>query len=166
MSLRLKLKGHQWLNHFIVYLKLTQHYKSTRRACSVTSVVSNSLQPYGPFRSKLLCPWDSSGKKTGGSCHALLQGIFPDLGMEPASPVAPELQVDSLPTEPLGNPLKMKVPQPCPTLYDPVDCSSPGSSVYGILQARILKWVATPFSRGLSQPRGWNFRQILYHLSH
>ena len=40
-------------------------------------------------------------------------------------------------------------------LCNPVDCSLPGSSVHGILQARILEWVAIPFSRGLSQPRDW-----------
>ena len=40
-----------------------------------------------------------------------------------------------------------------PTLCDPVDCSPPGSSVCGILQARILEWVAIPFSKGSSQPR-------------
>ena len=34
-----------------------------------------------------------------------------------------------------------------------VDCSLPGSSVHGILQARILEWVAIPFPRGTSQPR-------------
>ena len=43
--------------------------------------------------------------------------------------------------------------QLCPTLCDPVDCSPPGSSVHGILQARILEWVAIPFSRGSSWPR-------------
>ena len=36
---------------------------------------------------------------------------------------------------------------------DPVDCSLPGSSVYGMFQARILEWVAISFSRGSSQPR-------------
>ena len=46
-----------------------------------------------------------------------------------------------------------KVTQLCPTLCDPVDCSPPGSSIYGILQARILEWVAISFSRGSSQPR-------------
>ena len=35
----------------------------------------------------------------------------------------------------------------CPTLCDPMGCSLPGSSVHGILQARILEWVAIPFSR-------------------
>ena len=41
----------------------------------------------------------------------------------------------------------------CPTLFNPMDCSLPGSSVHGILQARILEWVATPFSRDLPNPR-------------
>ena len=39
--------------------------------------------------------------------------------------------------------------QSCPTLCDPMDCSLTGSSVHGILQARILEWVAMPFSQGL-----------------
>ena len=43
--------------------------------------------------------------------------------------------------------------QLCPSLYDTMDCSSPGSSVHGILQARILEWVAMPLSRGSSRPR-------------
>jgi len=42
----------------------------------------------------------------------------------------------------------------CPTLCDPTDCSMPGSSVHGILQARILEWIALPSSRGSSQPGG------------
>ena len=41
----------------------------------------------------------------------------------------------------------------CTTLCDPMDCSLPGSSIHGILQARILEWVAIPFYRGSSQPR-------------
>ena len=43
--------------------------------------------------------------------------------------------------------------QSCPTICNPVDCSWPGSSVHGILQARILEWVAISFSRESSQPR-------------
>ena len=43
--------------------------------------------------------------------------------------------------------------QSCPTLYDPVDCSLPGSSVHGILQARILEEAAISYSRGFSWPR-------------
>ena len=47
-------------------------------------------------------------------------------------------------------PLCAKLLQPCPTLCNPMDYSSPGSSVHEILQARILKWVAVPSSRGSS----------------
>jgi len=52
-----------------------------------------------------------------------------------------------------------------------MDCSPPGSSVHGILQARILEWVAVPFSRGIfptqgSNPGALHCRQIVYHLSH
>ena len=43
--------------------------------------------------------------------------------------------------------------QTCPTLCNPMDCSLPGSSVHGILQARIIKWVDISFSRGSCQPR-------------
>ena len=46
------------------------------RACSVASVMSDSLPPYGLQPTRLLCPWDSPGKNTEVGCHALLQGIF------------------------------------------------------------------------------------------
>ena len=48
----------------------------TQGACLVPSVMSNSLQPYGLYPARLLCPWDSPGKNTGMGCQALLQGIF------------------------------------------------------------------------------------------
>ena len=47
----------------------------------------------------------------------------------------------------------LSLAQSCLTLRNPMDCSPPGSSVHGNLQARILEWVAIPFSRGSSQPR-------------
>ena len=50
---------------------------------------------------------------------------------------------------------KVKVSQPCLTLSNPVNCSPSGSSVHGILQARILEWVSISFSRGFSHPRDW-----------
>ena len=56
-----------------------------------------------------------------------------------------------LPWEPHES--ESEVAQSCPTLCDPMDCSLPGSSVHGILQARILEWVAISFSRGSSRPR-------------
>ena len=46
-----------------------------------------------------------------------------------------------------------EITKPCLTLCDLMDCSLPDSSVHGILQARVLEWVATPSSRGSSQPR-------------
>ena len=46
-------------------------------ACSVASVMSNSLKPHEPQPTRLLCPWDSPGKKTGVNSHAFLQGTFP-----------------------------------------------------------------------------------------
>ena len=45
-----------------------------------------------------------------------------------------------------------EVIQSCPTLSDPVDCSLPGSCIHGILQARILEWVAISFSKDLPNP--------------
>ena len=56
----------------------------------------------------------------------------------------------------------------CRTLLWPTDCSRPGSSIHGILQARILEWVTISFSRGSSWPRDWTHisyigRRILYH---
>ena len=44
----------------------------------------------------------------------------------------------------------------CPTLCHPMDCSPPGSSVYGVFQARILEWVPVSSCRGSFWPRDWN----------
>ena len=49
--------------------------------------------------------------------------------------------------------VKVLVAQSCPALCDPTDCSPPGSTVHGILQAGILEWIAILFSRGSSQPK-------------
>ena len=69
--------------------------------------------------------------------------------------------------------MKVKVldVQLCPTLCDSIDYSLSGSSVRGIVQARILEWVAIPFSRGSFPIQGSNpglphCRQSPYHLSH
>ena len=51
--------------------------------------------------------------------------------------------------------LQSEVAQSRPTLCDPMDCSLPGFSIHGILQARILEWVAISFSRRSSWPRDW-----------
>ena len=78
-------------------------------------------------------------------------GNPPNPGIKPRSPT---LQADSLPAEPQGNPnredvvckkVKVRVPHLCPTLCDPMDYR-----VHGILQARILEWIAFSFSTGSS----------------
>ena len=67
-------------------------------------------------------------------------------------------------------PMLSEVAQLCPTLCDPVDCSPPGSSIHGTLQARILEWVAISFSRVSSRPGDQTLvsRIVgrLYQLSH
>ena len=65
-------------------------------------------------------PWDSPGKNTGVGCHFLLQCM----------------KVKS----------ESELAQSCPTLSNPIDCSLPGSSIRGILQARVLEWGAIAFS--------------------
>ena len=69
-----------------------------------------------------------------------------------------------------GLKVKVRVAQLCPTLCNLMDCSPPGSSVYGVLQARILEWVAIPFSSDLPnlgiEPRSPALQEILYQLTH
>ena len=85
-------------------------------------------------------------------------GDLPDPGIEPKSLMSPALAGGFLTTSATWeaqreNKVKVLVVQLCPTLWDPMDCSPPGSSVHEILQARVLEWVAISYSRGSSQPR-------------
>ena len=82
--------------------------------------MSDSVQPHRRQPTRLPRPWDSPGKNTGMGCHFLLQCM----------------KVKS----------ESEVAQSCRTLSDPMDCSPPGSSVHGILQARVLEWGAIAFS--------------------
>ena len=82
--------------------------------------MSDSVRPHRWQPTRLPRPWDSPGKNTGVGCHFLLQCV----------------QVKS----------ESEVAQSCPTLWDPMDCSPPGSSVHGIFQARVLEWVVIAFS--------------------
>ena len=70
--------------------------------------------------SRLPHPWDFPGKNTGVGCHFLLQCM--------------KVKGES------------EVAQSCSTLSNPMDCSLPGSSIYGIFQARVLEWGAIAFS--------------------
>ena len=88
--------------------------------CSVASVVSDSVRPHRRQPTRLPRPWDSPGKNIGVGCHFLLQCM--------------KVKRES------------EVAQSCLTLYDPMDCSLPGSSIHGIFQARVLEWAAIAFS--------------------
>ena len=111
----------------------------------------DSLWPCGLQPARLLCPWGSPGKNTGLGFHALLQGIFLTQKSNPCLLHLLHWQADSLPfftTSATWEHVKVKVAQSYPTLWNPMDYT-----VHGILQARILEWVAISFSRGSSQPR-------------
>ena len=82
--------------------------------------MSHSVRPHGLQPTRLLCPWDSPGKNTGVGCHFLLQCM----------------KVES----------ESEVAQSCLTFHDPMDCSLPASSIYGIFQATVLEWGAIAFS--------------------
>ena len=127
--------------------------------------MSDSVWPYGLETPRLLFPWDSLGKNTRVGCHALLQGIFPTRRLNLPLLHLLHWPAGSLSLAPPGKPMFKDIlfniyliytvdsltpnsKPTVPTLCDPMDYT-----VHGILQARILEWVAFPFSRGSSQLR-------------
>ena len=76
------------------------------------SVVSNSLWPHGLQPTRLLCPWGFSRQEYWSGLPFLPPGDLPNPGIEPAFPVSPALQEDSLPAEPLGKHICIKIIQP------------------------------------------------------
>ena len=94
----------------------TKSYHVSR--CRQVASVSYSVRPHRGQPTRLPRPWDSPGKNTGVGCHFLLQCM----------------KVKS----------ESEVVQSCLTLFDPMDCSPPGSSVHGVFQARVLEWVPLP----------------------
>ena len=105
------------VNWFSHYEELLLLLKQTE---AVASVVSDSVRPHRRQPTRLPCPWDSTGKNTGVCCHFFLRCM----------------KVKS----------ESEVAQSCPTLSNPMDYSLPGSSIYGIFQARVLEWDAIAFS--------------------
>ena len=103
---------------FVQVLGRLYHYCCC--CCQVASVVSDSVRPHRQQPTRLPHPWDSPGKNTGLGCHFLLQ----------CKKVKSENEVA----------------QSYLTLSDPMDCSLPGSSVHGSLQARVPEWGAIAFS--------------------
>ena len=119
-----------------------------------------------PWTVRPLGSSDFPGKTTGVGYHFLLQGIFLTQG---SNSHLLHRQGGSLPLSHLK--VKVLVAQSCLTFCDPRDCGPPGPSVHGILQARILEWVAIPYSSWSSPSRDWTWvscsgRQILYHLTY
>ena len=142
--------------------------------------MSDSVRPQSRQPTRLPRLWNSPGKNTGVGCHFLLQCMKVKSESEVAQS-CPSLS-DPMDCSPPGsathgifqaralervatafylwehysqriNHLSCVCAQLCPTPCDPRDCSPPGSSVQGILQARILGWSAISSSRGSSQPR-------------
>ena len=92
----------------------------------------------------LKCPWWSrASPRALAFGKPWLGGTRRGLWLYSVGPILPYLP-------PLGC---VQLLQLCPTVCDPMDCSLPGSSVHGIFPARILEWVAIPFSKGSSWPR-------------
>ena len=78
--------------------------------CQVTSVVSDSVQPFGLKPAKLFCPWDAPDKSTGMDCHAFLQSIFPIQGSNLYRLRLLHWQEGSLLLAPPGNPKYLFIP--------------------------------------------------------
>ena len=97
---------------------------------------------------------DFPGKNNGIGCHFLLYRIFPTHNWTRVSCIGGQILYHWATRNSQFIQLVL-VAQSCPTLCNPMDCSLPGSSVHGISQARILKWVAVPFSKGSSWYRDW-----------
>ena len=110
-------------------------------------------------RSTKIKQWDRKMKRWQCSCRLFEPGAIPSLDSFQAPSEAAALHSF----------LCMLVAQSC--LCDFLDCSSPGSSVHRVLQARILEWVAISFLQGIFPTQGSNLgllhcRQILYYLRH
>ena len=116
-------------------------------ACVSCSFMSDSLQPRGLQPTRLLCPYNPPGKHTGVDCHSLLQGIIPTQGLNLSLLHCRQILYHlSNQGSPAAAAAAAKSLQSYPTLCNPIGSSPPGSPFPGILQARILEWVAISFS--------------------
>ena len=110
--------------------------------CTVLSlsVMSHSLWPHGLQPSRHHCAWVFSRQEYWSGLPCPHPGDLPNPGIKPR---CHRMQVEFLLTEPPATAAKSL--QSCPVLCDPIDGSPPGASTPGILQARILEWVAISF---------------------
>ena len=135
--------------NLVVSSIFTRLYNQHQYLIPEMTLLSDSFCNPMDCRPPAFCPWDVSGKNTRVGCHFLLQEIFPTQGSNPHLLhwqavhyhwATWEVQLQS----------EVKVAQSCLTLCNPKDYT-----VHGILQDRILEWVAFLFSRGSSQSRDW-----------
>ena len=90
-----RMTEHAWQH--ITYFKCVVNSTVCVCVCVLSSVLSNSLQHYGLWPARLLCPWDFPDRNTGVGCHFLCQGIFLTQGSNPYLWHLPHWQADSLP---------------------------------------------------------------------
>ena len=141
--------------------------------------MSDSVRPHRRQPTRLPRPWDSPGKNTGVGCHCLLQCMKVKSESEVAQSclTLPDPMDCRLPGSSFHGIFQARVTewvaiafsvtyllshtyiysyiyvpslQSCPNLCNPMHCSPPSSSIRGILQVKILEWVAIPSSRGSS----------------
>ena len=117
------------------------------RECAHACVLSHSAALWTVV-TRLLCTWNSPGQNTGVACHALLQGSSQPRDRTQVYPHCRWVIYHLSHQGSLKRTVKVKVSQLCPTLWNHTDYIA-----HGILQARILEWVAFAFSWGSSQPR-------------
>ena len=110
------------------------------------------------------CPWNSPGKNIAWVAFRFSRGYSKPRDWIQISCIAGRFFTSWAKREALYRwYLGPKSLQSCLTLWDPMYCSPPGSSVHGISQTRILEWVAISFSRRSSQPRDWTCVSCLLH---
>ena len=74
-----KGNGFSHLGRYSVFLGISRVCR--RYVCVLVTQSCLTLRPYGPYPARILCPWNSPGKKTGVGSHSLLQGTFPVQGL-------------------------------------------------------------------------------------
>ena len=140
-------------------LRVSHQLSSSLHACLPTQAPSSH------------CPFTDAQKKRKFKVSFPPCAIFPEATLIPLKYHERKQNTENIPEKQLfQDKVKVKVAQWCPTLCNPMDCILPGSSVHGLLQARILEWVAIPFCReSPKQELNWGLQHckwILYQLSH
>ena len=125
--------------------------------------MSNSLQPHGLWPTRLLHPWNFSGKRIGVGCHFLLQGIFLTQGSNSGLPHCRQTLCH------LSHQGSL-VAQSCPNLCDPMDCTYQAPLSLGVSRQEYLSGLPCPLPGYLPnpgiKPRSPALQADSLHLSH